>query len=129
MICGCLSVVALQGWELTNINDERCGSGAYGAWCGGTCTGHMDYPLPSAYKAASVVIGSSYGGSCQGYVSILHPGELQVNLNIQTMSLVHAWLLQLRQWISHVKPGANSLPLSYNCSSIETQFMMYVWPT
>ena len=39
-----------------------------------TCmhAGYMQYEIPEGYSAARLVLGHSYGGSCQGYVTVYH---------------------------------------------------------
>jgi hypothetical protein len=58
------------GWVLTDTNDDYCQSDYYGPWCGGTCTGYMEYALPDTAGAARLKIGHTYGGSCQGFVNL-----------------------------------------------------------
>ena len=84
-----------NGWTVDGINDwasctgptpgpvHRCdcgcnnrGLGEYaGFWCGGTCTGIMDLPLPDGYDMAELVVGMHYDNPvCQGIISIGHIG-------------------------------------------------------
>ena len=84
-----------NGWIVDGINDwascdganpgpvHRCdcgcnsrGLGEYaGFWCGGTCTGIMDLPLPDGYNMAELVVGMHYDNPvCQGIISIGHQG-------------------------------------------------------